>query len=163
MLWPQSDGDYQSAESDFPEGHLSDTSFSAFAHYGGSGAQDAFDTPTIDTTQWHVYTQEWGPGFRNYYVDGKLVGTSTNQVTSLPERWQLQVEPSGVDDGGAGHALRRVGRHLELLGTQGPSDTILVSTRCCSAASWATNRSTSVARLEVLGADQPGSRNTILL
>ena len=65
MVWPQSDGDYQSAESDFPEGKLSDTSFSAFAHYGGSGAQDAFDTPTMDTSQWHVYTQEWGPGFRN--------------------------------------------------------------------------------------------------
>ena len=42
MLWPQNDGDYQSAESDFPEGHLSDTSFNAYAHYGGSGAQDPF-------------------------------------------------------------------------------------------------------------------------
>jgi hypothetical protein len=103
MLWPQNDGDYQSTESDFPEGHLSDTSFSAYAHYGGSGAQDAFDTPTLDTAQWHVYTQEWGPGFRSYYVDGNLIGTSTSQVMSMPERWQLQVEPSGADDGDIGH------------------------------------------------------------
>ena len=105
MLWPQNDGDYQSAESDFPEGHLSDTSFNAYAHYGGSGAQDPFQTPPIDTSQWHVYTQEWGPGFRNYYIDGSLIGTSTNQVTSLPERWQLQVEPSGTNDGDTGHAF----------------------------------------------------------
>ena len=104
LLWPQSDSDYQSAESDFPEGHLSDTSFNAYSHYGGSGAQDAFGTPVLDTTQWHVYTQEWGPGFRNYYIDGSLIGTSTNQVTSLPERWQLQVEPSGTNDGDTGHA-----------------------------------------------------------
>ena len=103
MLWPENDGDYQSAESDFPEGHLNDTSFSAFAHYGGSGSQDAFATPAIDTTGWHVYTQEWGPGFRTYYVDGNLVGTSTHQVTSLPERWQFQVEPSGSNDGDTGH------------------------------------------------------------
>ena len=103
MLWPENDGDYQSAESDFPEGHLSDTSFSAYAHYGGSGSQDAFATPTIDPTQWQVYTQEWGPGFRRYYVDGNLIATSTTQVTSLPERWQLQVEPSGTKDGDSGH------------------------------------------------------------
>jgi hypothetical protein len=103
MLWPENDGDYQSAESDFPEGHLSDTSFSAFAHYGGSGSQDAFATPAIDPAGWHVYTQEWSPGLRSYYVDGNLVGTSTHQVTSLPERWQFQVEPSGSNDGDTGH------------------------------------------------------------
>ena len=103
LLWPQDDADYQSAESDFPEGRLSDTSFSAYAHYGGSGAQDPFDTPALDTTQWHVYTQEWGPGYRRYYVDGDLIGTSTKQVTAMPERWQLQVEPSGTNDGDAGH------------------------------------------------------------
>ena len=69
----QNDGDYQSAESDFPEGHLSDTSFNAFAHYGGSGAQDAFaDTGSSTPLRWHVYTQEWGPGFRSYYIDGSL-------------------------------------------------------------------------------------------
>ena len=103
LLWPQNDSDSPSAESDFPEGPLNASSFSAYAHWGGSGAQDVFDTQTINTTQWHVYTQEWGPGFRRYYIDGNLLGVSTNQVTSLPERWQLQVEPSGSDDGDTGH------------------------------------------------------------
>jgi hypothetical protein len=104
LLWPQNDGDWQSAESDFPEGPLSDTSFGAYHHYGGSGAQDWFATPMIDTTAWHVYTQEWGPGFRSYYIDGNLIGTSTNQVIASPERWQLQIEPSGSIDGDTGHA-----------------------------------------------------------
>ena len=66
-----------------------------------------FDIPSVepnfDPTHWHVYTQTWGPGFRSYYVDGRLVGTSTNRVWSAPERWQLQVEPSGLTDGGSGH------------------------------------------------------------
>jgi hypothetical protein len=103
LLWPPNDGDWQSAESDFPEGNLSDTSFSAYSHHGGSGAQDSFDTPAIDSTGWHVYTQEWGPGFRSYYIDGNLIGTTTNQVFSSPERWQLQIEPSGSNDGDTGH------------------------------------------------------------
>jgi hypothetical protein len=103
LLWPENDGDWQSAESDYPEGDLSDTGFGAYSHYGGSGKQDYFDTPTIDTAQWHVYTQEWGPGFRRYYIDGNLIGTTTNQVWPNPERWQLQIEPSGTNDGDTGH------------------------------------------------------------
>jgi hypothetical protein len=33
------------------------------------------------------------------------VGTSTHQVWAGPERWQLQVEPSGTTDGDSGDAL----------------------------------------------------------
>ena len=62
-------------------------------------------TAKFDSIQWHVYTQVWGPGFRSYYVDGHLVGTSTRQVWSGPERWQLQVEPSGTNDGDSGDVL----------------------------------------------------------
>ncbi len=109
LLWPSNDGDSPSAESDFPEGNLSGPDFKGFAHYGGSGAQDYFSIrtvmPTFAATQWHVYTQTWGPGFRSYYVDGQLVGTSTHQVWSGPERWQMQVEPSGTNDGDAGDVL----------------------------------------------------------
>ena len=109
LLWPPNDGDSPSAESDFPEGNLAGPDFSGFSHYGGSGSQDAFSiravTPSFAATQWHVYTQAWGPGFRSYYVDGQLVGTSTHQVWSGPERWQLQVEPSGTNDGDSGDVL----------------------------------------------------------
>jgi hypothetical protein len=94
LLWPADEAAWQSAESDYPEGSLASDSFSAFHHFGGSGAQDAFGA-SADRTQWHVYTQEWGPGFRRYYLDGTLIGTSTSQVYNQPERWQLQTETVG--------------------------------------------------------------------
>jgi hypothetical protein len=106
LLWPVNDSDWQSAESDFPESDLNASDFAGFAHYGGSGSQNAFDVqsamPSFDPTQWHVYTQTWGPGYRSYFVDGRLVGTSTSAVWSQPERWQLQIEPSGTNDSDSG-------------------------------------------------------------
>lgn len=127
LLWPQNDGDGPCAESDFPEtydspnevlndGSLDNNAVYAFAHYGTWSAQsgcqmfppppDRANTP-IDLSQWHVFTQEWGPGYRSYYIDGKYVYTSTSQVWSQPERWQLQMEPSPSAQvqkhGGTGH------------------------------------------------------------
>ena len=102
LLWPQSDSDWQSAESDFPETTLDQPEVDAFSHYGGAGAQEAFNAAD-DWTRWHVYTQEWGPGFRNYYVDGALIGTATHQVWSQLERLQVQSEPSGSNAGSDGH------------------------------------------------------------
>lgn len=91
LLWPKNDADWQCAESDFPENQLSITQVNAFAHYGCSGSQDHYYR-SIDKTQWHTYTQEWMPGKRNYYLDGTLIGSSTNQVYTGLERWQLQTE-----------------------------------------------------------------------
>jgi hypothetical protein len=98
---PTPPAEWQSAESDFPESDLAETpgiDFKAYAHYGGSGMQDIFDIqqalPLFDPYQWHAYTQTWSPGLRGYYVDGTLIGTSTNHVYSQPERWQLQFEPA---------------------------------------------------------------------
>jgi hypothetical protein len=99
LLWPQNDADGPAAESDFPEGNLSGSTMSAYAH-NLADTQDTFTTPTLGTSQWHVYTQTWGPGFRNYYVDGTLIGTSTSQVWSRPERWQLQIQPDPRHTGG---------------------------------------------------------------
>jgi hypothetical protein len=112
LLWPMDtpaspapDSVWKASESDFPESDLAESAldFTAFAHYGGQGAQDIFRIPSdmvsgavgdFDPTQWNVYTQTWGPGFRSYFVNGQLVGTTTNQVYSDPERWQLQFEPA---------------------------------------------------------------------
>jgi hypothetical protein len=132
LLWPQNDSDGPCAESDFPEtywpiydsltntilngGTLNNDAVYAFAHYGTWSAQtgcqkyppppDSSTTP-INLFQWHVYTQEWGPGYRSYYVDGKYLYTSTSQVWSQPERWQLQIEPSPSaevqNNGGGAH------------------------------------------------------------
>jgi hypothetical protein len=119
LLWPYSDTDQSAAESDFPEGDLWATAaadpsnqFSAFAHHAAPGVQDQFHFAAADASfspyQWHVYTQVWGPGYRSYYVDGQLVGTSTTSVYGQPERWQLQVEPANPADAphspfGSGH------------------------------------------------------------
>ncbi len=127
LLWPENASDGRCAESDFPEsyagannkflngGSLASGQIYAFAHHGTwsasagcqTGALDKWTTSAIALSQWHVFTQEWGPGYRSYYVDGQLVYTTTNQVWSQPERWQLQIEPSPLAqlqrDGGTGH------------------------------------------------------------
>lgn len=105
LLWPENDNDWQSAESDFPEMDLTDSTVSAYAHYGGSGSQDAFEGTKVDLTQYHTYEQDWSPGKRSYYVDGQLIGTSTHSVYAGPERYQLQTEPSSTAAGGSGHQL----------------------------------------------------------
>jgi hypothetical protein len=102
LLWPQNDANWQSAESDFPEANLADHQVCFYAHFGGSGNQDS-NCQSIDFTQWHTYTQVWSAGERDYYLDGQLLGSSTSQVWSQPERWQLQTEPSGQNDGDSGH------------------------------------------------------------
>lgn len=103
LLWPEDDGDWQCAESDFPESALSARSVGAFAHHSCNGDQDAFSA-TIDYTRWHTFTQEWAPGVRRYYLDGQLIGTSTTAVFDGPQRWQLQTETDGYGTH-SGHLL----------------------------------------------------------
>ncbi|MGH7234597.1 MAG: glycoside hydrolase family 16 protein, partial [Candidatus Saccharimonadales bacterium] len=104
LLWPENDSNWKYAESDFPNMNLNDSGTDAFAHYGGSGAQDYFRW-NGDISQWHTYEQDWTPTSRSYYVDGTLIGTSTNQVWNQPERFQLQTEPTGITAGDTGHQL----------------------------------------------------------
>jgi hypothetical protein len=116
LLWPRTFKDWQRAESDYPEEDLDAFDFAGYSHYGGAGAQDIFDIrgiqPHFDARRWHVYTQTWGPGFRSYFVDGRLVGTTRRQVWAGPERWQLQIEPLGPNgpvpnDGDSGHVYMK--------------------------------------------------------
>ena len=108
LLWPRNFHDWLTSESDYPEHDLNSRSFAGYSHYARSGAQAVFDIhtviPSFNNRQWHVYTQTWGPGFRSYYVDGRLVGTTTRRVWRGPERWQLQIEPLGtINDRDTGH------------------------------------------------------------
>jgi hypothetical protein len=103
LLWPENDADWECAESDFPESSLSSATVSAFHHYGCNGAQDSYSA-AIDYTKWHTFTQEWAPGVRRYYLDGQLIGTSTNAVFAGPQRWQLQTETKGSGSN-SGHLL----------------------------------------------------------
>lgn len=104
LLWPELDSNYQFSESDFPEADLDTSEVNSYSHYGGSGAQDS-STTAIDWTKVNTFTQIWSPGKREYLLNGVQVGASTNQVWSLPQRWQLQLEPSGRSTGSSGHVL----------------------------------------------------------
>jgi hypothetical protein len=114
LLWPNG-GNGGEAESDFPEMTLSENKMCAFAHYKEYPVQDQFCVcpevwcsrgESFDVTKWHTYTQEWTPGARRYYLDGRLLGTSTSLVYGKEERWQLQIEAHDQQgDTTSGHAL----------------------------------------------------------
>lgn len=102
LLWPkyrpdlspqQNDELWKEAESDYPEGAISGSGFSAFSHHAGGG-QVEFPV-AIDMTGWHVYTHLWNEIGRFYYLDGRLIGADRAQLYSHPERWQMQVETTG--------------------------------------------------------------------
>lgn len=105
LLWPRDESAWQSAESDFPEGPLvpGNSGVHAYSHYAPGGTEGFF-SPDFDVHDWHVYTQDWLPGLRRYYVDGKLIGSTTTPIFSGPERWQLQVETKG-NGAHSGHVL----------------------------------------------------------
>lgn len=105
LLWPKNESAWASAESDFPEGPLAAGKHGvhAYSHYAPGRTESFFD-PDFDIHEWHVYTQDWIPGLRRYYVDGKLIGSTTTPIFSGPQRWQLQIETKG-DGSSAGHVL----------------------------------------------------------
>lgn len=94
LLWPFENTDYEWAESDFPEQQFDRGLAPAlgYAHYGPKSTQEYIVSKPIDMRDWHVYTQEWAPGVRKFYLDGKLIHTTSSPVWSGPQRWQLQVQ-----------------------------------------------------------------------
>lgn len=53
---------------------------------------------------WHVATTEWAPGSVKYFLDNRLVGTSTTKVSSFPMHWVLQAETAyGAVPSTSGH------------------------------------------------------------
>jgi hypothetical protein len=90
LLWPQSDV-WSDGEIDFPEGDLTGT-IKAFNHHAGDPSkQEAFDTGQTYSA-WHDAVTEWSPGKVSFFLDGRLVGTSTTSVMSTPAHFVLQSE-----------------------------------------------------------------------
>jgi beta-glucanase (GH16 family) len=59
---------------------------------GTSGSdQDAYPTGARFTS-WHTAVVEWAPSSVKFYLDGKLIGTSTSRVPNTPMRWVIQTE-----------------------------------------------------------------------
>ncbi len=87
-LVPQDKADVHCAESSFPVGRLN--SEVGGSYYAGCNSQLRTIGTTARFTDWHTYTQEWSPSYQKYYLDGKLIATSTGQTYAKPQRWQLQ-------------------------------------------------------------------------
>jgi len=107
LLWPDSELWPADGEIDFPEGDL-DRNISAYMHYADpSGGQDAFEPGTAFGGSWHTAATEWTAGKVTFYLDGKLLGTSTTKVPSKPMHWVLQSETTlngtHPNDATAGH------------------------------------------------------------
>jgi hypothetical protein len=96
LLTPENDSDVACAQSHFPKGGIDNNPIGYIARYGCGTAQDQGSASAVNPVQWHTYTQEWLPGQRNYYIDGVLVGSSTNQVWAQPQRWHLQIDTNFV-------------------------------------------------------------------
>lgn len=98
LLWPLEDNDPTTkewpanGEIDWPEGELNGP-MQAFMHYANpNGGQDYFDSKVAFSSGWHTATTEWTAGRVQFFLDGKLIGSTTNQVPSKPMHWVLQSE-----------------------------------------------------------------------
>ena len=120
LLWPQNDGDSPSAESDFPEGNLYRSRLPRIRALRGSGSQDYF---SIRIRRCRRSPRRNGTCTRRLGAGVPAPTTSTASWSdqhppgwSGPERWQMQVEPSGnkrrrcrrcAHRGGSGSVTRR--------------------------------------------------------
>jgi hypothetical protein len=81
LLWPNSDV-WNDGEIDFPEGNFDET-IAVHDHCVGDAARSCWDKDTGTTwTDWHTSTIEWRPGAVSFFLDGKLLGTSTSSPTA---------------------------------------------------------------------------------
>lgn len=103
LLWPSDESKWDSAESDFPERSLGLGSGVTGWHHS-AGGNEPFGNGSVDMRQWHTYTQDWTPLVRRYYIDGRLIYTTLNQVYQGAQRWQLQTETNGFGNN-SGHLL----------------------------------------------------------
>jgi beta-glucanase (GH16 family) len=95
LLWPDSEVWPRDGEIDFPEGELS-SSVHAFMHHKGAklgSEQDAYSTGTT-YEKWHTAIIEWSLSTVSYYLDGELIGRSTEHIPNTPMHWVLQTETS---------------------------------------------------------------------
>ena len=108
LLWPDSERWPTDGEIDFPEGDLNGT-INGFAHYASSGGgQDQFSSGA-SFNAWHTATIEWLPGKVTFSLDGKVLGSSTQNVPTTAMHWVMQTETAlsgGAPAAGvAGHVL----------------------------------------------------------
>ncbi len=97
LLWPAEPNGWSSGEIDFPEGDLGGD-IQMFSHeVDGNPSNNAYGNNTgVSMTDWHITTIEWTPTKLSFYLDNKLVGSTTapNSIPHVDMYWALQVETS---------------------------------------------------------------------
>lgn len=92
LLWP-SNGNQNttSFEDDFPENEWDTTPY-GFIH-NSTNNQLSFSS-NVSWSDWHTYTIDWWPGHVNLYVDGGLIGSTTDSayVPNVNMDWIIQNE-----------------------------------------------------------------------
>jgi hypothetical protein len=104
LLWPDDEVWPDHGEIDWPEGDLTGTMDGFMHHADPDGDQDSTSSQVPFAPDWHTATTEWLPDMVKYYLDGHLVDTFTNAVSSYPMHWVLQSESgSSSRPTGSGH------------------------------------------------------------
>jgi beta-glucanase (GH16 family) len=107
LLWPDSEN-WADGEINFPEGNLT-TTIEGYSHCVGDPTVNCLAVVTDATfTDWHTATIEWLPDDVKFYLDGALIGATTDRVPSQPMHWVLQAETNTYPgdeppDDAAGH------------------------------------------------------------
>lgn len=95
LLWPDSGVWPRDGEIDWPEGAMDSSTINAFMHYQGGPTASSRDwyKASVNTSDWHDYEIDWTRSAVSYYVDGRLIGQSTNPsvILDTPMHWVLQV------------------------------------------------------------------------
>jgi beta-glucanase (GH16 family) len=93
LLWPDS-GDWPSdGEIDLAEGNLDGTICSVLHPQGSTSGsdRDAYCT-SADYSSWHTSVVEWTPSSVSFFLDGQLIGQSTNRIPNTPMHLVMQTE-----------------------------------------------------------------------
>jgi hypothetical protein len=88
LLWPAGNT-YN--EVDFPE---NEWTISPAAYVHSADYPDINFETNVRWSDWHTYETRWQPGFLAFYVDGKLVGSTTHGVPDVNMSWIIQNESS---------------------------------------------------------------------
>jgi hypothetical protein len=83
------DNDY---EIDYPESDDYTQTMNAFTHW--SSTYTSSHSTSAKWSDWHTTAIEWAPGSIKFYMDGKLIGTTTQHVPNFKMEWVLQNESS---------------------------------------------------------------------
>jgi beta-glucanase (GH16 family) len=106
LLWSDREI-WAEGEVNFPEGDLDGTT-SAFVHCLGAPEITCFEADTnVSFAQWHTYTTEWTPGSLKFYLDGELIGATTENVPIESMHWVIQAGTvdSVPDPAAEGHIM----------------------------------------------------------